>query len=247
MKCFFDGSEGQDTNGDTWVTLAGWAAPDESWKRFDDTWGRMLRERYPIAPYIHMWEIISGVDPFERVAGWTDTKIKSLVSDAISLLQNRDKMFSFSCRVNISARQRIIADGYAVDEPMTLCAGMCLALTLEWRFKSKIESVYIFFDRGEGFMRTLKSQWLANRTPPTKLSIDPSKRVWDMVANIVDDDMELNPPLQAADMMAWSTTRDLANKLGSLGALDQYMRELIPDHHAIMGEQLLRNKYSTQL
>src|ERR1039458_3865080 len=50
MKCYFDGSEGQDTNGDSWVTLAGLAAPDRSWSGFESAWGGMLHKRYPIAP-----------------------------------------------------------------------------------------------------------------------------------------------------------------------------------------------------
>jgi len=243
MKCYFDGSEGTDVHGDTWMTLAGFAAPDKSWESFETTWAKMLRERYPIAPYIHMWQIVSGTDPFERPNGWTEAKVISLVSDALELLKNRISLHSFSCRVNLSARQRIIDEGHSVWEPEKLCAGMCHALFRKWSLTKKLEAVYMFFDRGEQFIKPLKKQWLANRTPPGQVSIDPTKRVWDMIVNIIDDDMERNPPLQAADMIAWSTNRDLAGKLGELYDLDQYMRELVPDHHAVIDETLLREKY----
>jgi hypothetical protein len=92
-------------------------------------------------------------------------------------------------------------------------------------------------------MQPLKDQWLTNRTPPNKIATDETKRVWDLIANIQEDDMERNPPLQAADIMAWATRRDLAKKLTALYDLDQYMNNLIVDHHAVIDETLLREKY----
>jgi hypothetical protein len=244
MNCYFDGSEGLDKDGDSWVTLAGFAAKDETWRGFDRFWQQMLRERYPIAPYIHMWEIISGKDPFERKAGWTREKINILISDAVEMLNSRrDRLRSFSCRVNLSARERIINEGHSVYDPMKLCAEMVTALSLAWKFKSQIELVYFFFDRGEPFMRSLRKQWLANKTPSSQLAINPENRVWDMIGDIQERDMESTPPLQGADMLAWSTTRDLANKLGEFHDVDYYMRQLIPDDHAIIDEALLRKKY----
>jgi hypothetical protein len=64
MKCFWDGSYGESESGDEWITLAGFAAPDAVWAEFDDRWNTMLKERYPIAPYIHMIEMLDGEDPF---------------------------------------------------------------------------------------------------------------------------------------------------------------------------------------
>ena len=242
MKCYFDGSEGRDTKGDTWVTLAGFAAPDQSWKPFENAWHRMLRERYPIAPYIHMWQIVHGAKPFEGHE-WTTSKLESLVSDATSEITNRGTLRAFSCRINVSARHRAISEGYAVEEPIKICAGLCQAMSLSWRFRTNIEKVWFFFDRGEPFIKPFKKQWLANRTPPGDVSIDPNKRVWDLIENIEELDMQTSPPIQAADMIAWATTRDLADKLGELRDLDQYMRGLVPDDHAIIDEEILRRLY----
>jgi len=244
MKCYFDGSEGTDSKGDNWITLAGFAAIDKSWEGFERTWNKMLHGRYPIAPYVHMSEIISATDPFERVNGWTKDKVVSLVADAVELLRNRDTLHSFSCRVNLSARERIMHEGHTVSDPPTLCADMCHVLSRQWSLAKRIESVYLYFDRGERFIKPLKDQWLAKRTPPGQLSIDPSKHAWDLIANIIDGDMEYYPALQAADMIAWATTRDLANKLGELYDLDEYMNDLNPEHHAIIDEALLRDKYT---
>ena len=66
MKCFFDKSDGVDDAGDEWLTLVGFAASDGMWRKFEDLWRRVLWERYPIAPYLHMTHLLSGEDPFER-------------------------------------------------------------------------------------------------------------------------------------------------------------------------------------
>ncbi len=244
MKCYFDGSEGTDGGGDTWLTLAGFAASDKSWAGFENTWSKMLRNRYPVAPYIHMCQILAAEDPFERVNGWTKPKVLSLVSDAVDLIQCRDSLYPFSCRVNLSARERIINEGNSVYGPERLCAEMCSAIVLDWNAKRKLESVYMFFDRGERFMKPFKDQWLANRTHPRYVASDPSKRVWDIIANIIDADKEREPALQAADMIAWATTRDLADKLAALHDLDEYLNKFNVEHHAIMDEALLREKYT---
>jgi hypothetical protein len=55
MRFYFDGSEGKDDESDDWLTLAGFAACDVFWDDFDKKWKTMLRERYPVAPFIHMW------------------------------------------------------------------------------------------------------------------------------------------------------------------------------------------------
>lgn len=72
MKLHLDGSEGDDDEGREWMTLAGYIASDGFWRDFDDRWTTMLHNRCPIAPYIHMNELMGWDDPFERVNGWTD-------------------------------------------------------------------------------------------------------------------------------------------------------------------------------
>lgn len=116
MKCYFDGSEGTDDSGGKWLTLAGYAAPDSFWGAFSRKWERMLTERYPIAPFIHMWQVVSGEDPFERRSGWDEENINRLILNAVDLMQQMDKrrFRCFVCSVDISARQRLLREGYEV-------------------------------------------------------------------------------------------------------------------------------------
>jgi Protein of unknown function (DUF3800) len=243
MKCYFDGSEGQDEISSKWLTLAGYCATDAVWARFGDEWQRMLRERYPIAPYIHMWQIVHGKDPFERKAGWTDEKIDSLIIDAVKLLQSLDtKLFrSFVCSVDLSAHDRLVRDGYQVQDPFSLCADMCVGGSMDWFLqKGKPEPIYLFFDRGEKFMSSVKQRWLRERTPLRKISGDPSK-LWDSIHEIEELDMERNPPLQAADMVAWARNRSFSEQR-EWSSLSHIMRQMIPHSTATITEEIMRRE-----
>ena len=67
MNLYFDGSIGGES--DQWMTLGGIVATDVVWANFQKKWMQMLRERCPVAPYIHMKDIVTGNDPFELQAG----------------------------------------------------------------------------------------------------------------------------------------------------------------------------------
>ena len=155
MRCYFDGSDVKAADGSRWLTLAGFAAGDVFWTAFDSDWNTMLRERYPIAPYIHMCDLLSGNDPFERVAGWTDEKVRSLVGDALNLLEslNKTAFRSFICSIDVDARDRLVAEGYCIPEAPEQCVRPCIELIFNWYTDRPdfdlIEQAYIFFDRGE--------------------------------------------------------------------------------------------------
>ena len=108
MRFYFDGSEGREDNDDRWLTLAGFAAGDTFWNVFYKQWNHMLHERYPIVPYCPYVGTAPGKDPFERVNGWTDDRVLSLVHDAVDLLRDMDQtaFCSFVCMINISACER---------------------------------------------------------------------------------------------------------------------------------------------
>ena len=87
MRCYFDGSEGAEDNGTKWLTLAGFMAPDGLWGAFQRKWEAMLRDRYPIAPYVHMCDLLSHNDPFERSAGWSETTQSSWPASDVGVHQ----------------------------------------------------------------------------------------------------------------------------------------------------------------
>ena len=126
MKCYYDGSLGDDASGDSWITLGGVAATDSAWAEFDLKWNRMLKERYPVAPYIHMIDVMGHDDPFDY--GWDRQKKRQLISDAIVVLSQMDKLEFrwFRCSINQTAMI-----GFRISE------NMCLRIPQTSRFDTR--------------------------------------------------------------------------------------------------------------
>ena len=83
-----------------------------------ETMGSQLRDRYPIAPYVHMTDLVTGNDPFERKGGWTSCKVNDLVADVLALfreLTSWGELCAFACAVDVDARERLYNEGYDVS------------------------------------------------------------------------------------------------------------------------------------
>jgi hypothetical protein len=244
MKCYFDGSEGQDKNGHTWLTLAGYAAPDRFWINFDIEWQAMLRDRYPVAPYIHMIDILDWHDPFERVNGWDETKKDKLIEDAIRLLEemNRFHFRSFICAIDLTARDNLVEKGHPVSDPFVICAELCVGNPIAWWNDShpeKPERASVFFDRNERFMHDLRQRWLRERTPPGRVSVNPA---WDIIEDIRDVDMRCCPGIQGADMLAWGRSRVLSEMDRRYQDLLPVLRRVVPNYNWDLTEYWMREK-----
>ena len=243
MKCYFDGSEGMDSAGDKWLTLAAVAATDQMWAEFNVKWHRMLSERYPVAPFVHMWQIYSGADPFEwGAAGWSQEKVNRLVFSAVDILQQMDKssFFTFVCSVNLSGRERLVREGFLVVEPSTLCVELGIGSLLTWNTqRGCFGKVWLFFDQGERFVSELRTRWTAGKTGNDPLS--PQGSAWDMIADIQEVKMQTHPPVQAADILAWARTRSFSEgKVARL--LDEILRAVVPSTTALITEETMRQK-----
>jgi uncharacterized protein DUF3800 len=205
MNCYFDGSVGGQL--DQWLTLGGFVATDPTWARFQKQWEAMLKDRYPIAPYIHMTDIITGNDPFERRAGWTDCKVDRLISNAEGVLNSADKktMCAFACSIDVTARKRLVAEGYKISDPAVICAEIGLGHLLTWyRNTHGPERAHLFYDQNEPFIRSIRRRWLifnGKKSLPNAF--------WESIANVQPVRMQDTPAIQAADMVAWAVTRRL--------------------------------------
>jgi hypothetical protein len=250
MKCYYDGSgDGVDKNGDKWITLAGVAATDSAWADFDIKWNRMLRERYPVAPYIHMIEVMDHNDPFDQKNGWDLPKKPQLISDAIVILSQMDKdeFRWFRCSINESAVDRIARDGEYFPADMHKHLSLVLAefmVTPYWNnclLRGKApEDIFLFYDRGERFISCIKREWLKRRSDPNRLVMDATN-VWDRIKDIVDVDQAFAPPVQVADMVAWAHTRALpTDEQREFSDLKAHLIKFVPSTNLDLTEQILR-------
>jgi hypothetical protein len=239
VRCYFDGSTSEDSQ---WLTLAGFMASDPFWGEFQNRWDAMLRNRYPVAPYIHMSEILARVDPFEREAGWTDGKIESLVWDATGVLTESDKgrFRSFVCRIDIKAHAKLLSEGYVLQDPSVICAECCLAPAMTWYIETfGFEFAYVFYDQGEPFFKNFRHEWSVKHTPRGRVSVWP---FWDMFADVSEKDMRDHPPIQSADIVAWAESRSTSSRKSVLKyrELARLIRSTVPQSGLVIDETLMR-------
>lgn len=204
MNCYFDGSIGGDSN--RWMTLAGIIATDEVWGAFENAWAPMLKQRYPIAPYIHMTDVVTGNDPFERKNGWSDERIYLLIEDSKRVVEtlNKEHIFTAVFSIDIQACNIVRDEGLAVPDPSVICAEFCLYhLLRRYDEKHQLEKAHLFYDQDEPFIQSIRSRWRSHRTTH-EVGVN---LFWDRIANVQPADMRDTPQIQLADMVAWGTTR----------------------------------------
>lgn len=247
MNFYCDGSESHEDGQGQWLTLAGFVAGDSFWGRFERAWEVMLHDRYPKAPYLHMYELLGGEDPFESNAGWKKDKINALVVDAVKLLNNIgvDDYHSYVCSVDIKARQELVNRGSEIQDPHVLCANWCIGHAFRWYFDrfpvDCLEPAYLFFDRDEGFYAPFKKQWEQNRTPPGM--VVKSSLFWDWIEDIQEKESVRTPGLQAADLLAWGTNRSLYPKSRSFSSLAEVLWSYVPTGKLILDAKYLLQKH----
>jgi hypothetical protein len=212
MNCYFDGSVGGQSN--EWLTLGGVAAPDAIWASFHTQWEAMLRDRDPIAPYVHMTDLITGNGSFKSGAGWDENKVDRFVHDISVLLNSIDKskICGFACSVDVHAHKRLIAEGYDVTDAAVICAEVGVGNLFKWFDRTQqLEMAYLFYDQNEPFIRSIRRNWLKFNNP-NKLVTD--ELFWGRIANVQPVRMQDTPGVQAADVLAWAFTRRLRNAPG---------------------------------
>ena len=201
----------------------------------------MLGAREPQAPYIHMSEIVSGNGLFRRDLGWTDDKINKLILDAVYLLQGfaKNVFCACVCSIDVTARQNLVSQGCEIAQPHLICAQCCVGVAFDWyyeHFIDDLEIAHVFFDNNERCMHEFRQEWLRHRKPIT------TNLFWGHITEVRPLDMRNNAPLQAADMIAWATSRKLSQKQRSYLHLDTIVTAVIPNTRLVLDEHTLRTK-----
>lgn len=247
LRCYFDGSEG--FNERRILTLAAITATEDTWVDIQVKWEEMLRSRYPVAPYLHMSQMLAAGDPFERVNGWTAERQDDLVWDALKLLNAADKqaMRVFRCSIDLDAHARVLECGIAIPEPACFCVMVCVLSLMRYASSSQgnLPQVELFFDRGEGFIDIIKSLWIDNRTDPGRPP-NPENE-WDCILNIIEVDMKRTPQIQMADLAAWAATRQFQHPVKRWSGLSQLCESLIPNGRVFIDEASIRGAYGNRV
>jgi len=194
FHCFLDdgGKETAPNNGI--VVIAGYLAVDEVWARFGRLWGHLLIKHD--LPDVHMRSIFG----IAKAKGWDDAKLNSVLQEFV---------------VTIRAAPGLIGFGIGVDAD-------------EWR-KFSEKQRFLFGDAQE-FACTRIARRIRDRLNGAGLQSEHIALVFDQhfelarrrltafehisgLAQLAFTDARLYYPLQAADLLAWETSRQLTNRI----------------------------------
>ena len=233
LRSYFDGSGKSNNRESKFLTLAGFAAENDLWDDFDNGWRSILRDQG--ATYLHMGEAIRFTGEYE---GWDRDRVVSLVNGLVAFLAGMpsDHQFhGFQCSVDLAA-YRAARKLKRIPSPERICARWGLSLILNWRDQwpaFPIETLDIFFDRNEEFLKHLARDW-------NDKQIRRQYPFYELIGTIAPVEMRRTPGVQAADLLAWSTHRRLsASRVAWQDAIAKRVLSATPWRHLHFNEAVL--------
>lgn len=203
MNCVFDDSGSGNTN---FICIAGYAALDDDWNLFGDEWAMCLAKHS--LPYLHMKQFVPMREPYRNL-GWDFAKRNEVLCEFAELIKRR-AICGFAVAIDAAYYRKMDANfRKKLGDPRRFCVIRLIKMIVE-RF-SKISSfddhLSLVFDDSEemsveyhGIVRELRKQ-------------DEYKK---LVGAVCFADDEAYNPLQAADLLAWETTKELCQRVGGL-------------------------------
>jgi hypothetical protein len=247
LESYFDGSwDDKDMSKSRYITLAGFATDDAIWAKFDEGWNAILHDtsKHPHADYLHMRELKAGTGQYSWRNGWNLTKKADMIIQLIIHMQTFDKerFRMFIVSVDLEEHRRYSNMGYKLPYPEEICVKMSPEICLEWYYRhypDVVQSAHFFFDEQEPFRDIFeRHRWIER----SKL-FQPGNfaHIWQMVKTNATASLKDKPGLQAADLMAWSTNRELLRDDGELFKYyAHFLRQVVPSYSSVIGEKEFR-------
>jgi hypothetical protein len=230
------------------ITLAGFAAEDDVWADFDRGWESALEStpRRPKAKYLHMREINSLEGEFSWRNGWNRSRTHRLIWDLLMYLQSMDKkrFHMFAATLDMQAYRKLSVAGISLPDPFRICNDFSCDVALGWyvnAYPGIIHSAHYFFDPGEPFEGLFRKRCMMEQA--NYLDSTGARESWLLIKTITSIlDSRVKPAMQAADLLAWASNRNLTGKEDRFGHYFHHvMKQIIPCHWAFIGEEALRD------
>jgi hypothetical protein len=202
IECYFDDSGKESELSHRYVVIAGYmAGASWPWERFSQYWRHLLIKHE--LPYVHMREILG----FAKKRGWDSAKLTDVLRDFIGAIKASDLIGlgigidANEWRALSSARRKILGNA------QEFCCSRILRRIVDRLVDSGFpdEPLSITFDRDWDFARErLKLIEQVSKFAPS---------IRKNLAQLSFADSKVFYPLQAADLLAWETRRQLVNRL----------------------------------
>lgn len=245
MRTYLDSSGKLESN---YLTLAGFAASDELWGEFETQWSEILRNHHPSADYLHMWELSHYEGKFERGKGWNPTTGFELVMKCLKYMNGLDKQRfrMFYCAVDLMAHRKLLKRTYKIPSPIELCNRYCSETVFSWYLAKHpgvvdpIRSIQYYFDINEYFKGPFEEKW---RSETKRSRREREWNPWCSIIGIETTQMRCIPGIQAADMIAWGTNREMTQAGGPYSDMAWMMRQLVPFYSKIFDEATMLEEF----
>lgn len=195
ISVYFDDSGTHDNS--VAVAVGGYLASVKAWSSFQPKWKSVLEE-YEI-PFFHMVDFEARQEPFER---WDNGKRITLQRKLISLIQEHTQIAISAA--TIKADYQTVKTHYGVSDYIYTLY-QALGGVRDWANRDDIPGpiAYVFSQRtaSNGELETLRQRIYDDATLKRQLRIGS----WSIA-----DMRELNP-LQAADILAFETYKEMCN------------------------------------
>lgn len=249
LESYFDGSkDGGRWENSRYITLAAFAADDSIWAQFNDGWQVTLDDDHqrPKAAYCHMRELKDpDSNEFNWRLGWNKHKSGLFVGELMMYMQKMDKQrfHMFAVTLDMEAYKRVKEEGVFLSEPSCIVADLSAFMVLAWYttyYPGIICDAHYFFDADEPFEEIVKNRWNAERN--NILDITAMRESWQVIKTVASKEMKKTPGLQAADLLAWASNRNLVADEGEFGKYYQnFLKEIVACHWLFVDEERLRD------
>lgn len=201
VKAFFDDS-GKSASEPMFI-IAGLVSSAEKWAAFSDEWAAALAE-HPRLEYFKMRDAWA-LSPHGPFRSFSEAQRDARLEKLIAIINEHSEFFSY-CRIDKSAWKEVLEGKIAktLDSPFYHAYCWVVIVTF-WHMKENSlgDTVDFVFDKeNETIFREVLDWWLRTKekAPPwmeSRMGKDPT----------MDDDKKVLP-LQAADLIAWLTSKN---------------------------------------
>ena len=204
IEAYFDDSGKESDASHRFVVIAGYMAGGPGpWDRFSQYWRHLLIKHE--LPYIHMREVLG----FAKKRGWDAQKLNGVLREFIGAIKDAD-LIGFGIGVDANEWRALPKSQRKVfGNAQEFCCSRIFRRIVDRLTESGFpdELLSITFDRDWEFARQRLNvvEHVARFAPPIRKNL----------AQLSFANSAVFYPLQAADLLAWETRRELVNRLES--------------------------------
>lgn len=196
LQAYFDGS-GQNKPGDKMLTLGGIVASGSVWTDFEKEWMATL-QAHNLREF-HMTDAMALRRSFK---GWSNEKVENLLNDLLTVCSKfySRRFYAKSCTVNLEEYWKFAKEILVLPTPEEICINACCGSGLpedEENPGAEFQQVELYFDIHEDFRHKIQEPWERGKRKHAGGWINQVQTIATICA-------EERPPLQAADLIAWT-------------------------------------------